>query len=142
MSKRPTGNSLFSSQGKAAMPRFVLLRHEMPAAAERPLHWDFMVESGEVLRTWALAEEPAADRAICAQRLPDHRLAYLDYEGPISNGRGSVARVDRGECSIAEDSPGKLVLDVFGEHLCGRIEIETAAAESWTAVFRWTGVTR
>jgi len=35
------------------------------------------------------------------QQLPDHRRDYLDYEGPISGGRGVVRRVETGEARHA-----------------------------------------
>ena len=74
--------------------RFVILRHDMPASAPRATHWDFMVESGEgVLRTWALEREPAAKVDIPALALADHRLAYLEYEGPVSGDQGHVTRL-------------------------------------------------
>ena len=79
------------------MPRYVILQHEMPAGHEdRPLHWDLMFEWHDSLRTWALACEPRAGVEIAARRLSDHRLAYLDYEGPVSGDRGSVRRWDAG----------------------------------------------
>ena len=39
-----------------------------------------------------------------AEVLPDHRLAYLDYEGPISGDRGSVTRWDRGTYDVEHQS--------------------------------------
>jgi hypothetical protein len=36
-------------------------------------------------------------------RLPDHRRVYLDYEGPISGGRGEVVRVEAGTFRSDED---------------------------------------
>ena len=56
-----------------------------------------MLEQDGVLRTWALAEEPAAQAEIAAEALGDHRLDYLEYEGPVSGDRGSVSRWDEGE---------------------------------------------
>lgn len=73
------------------MPRYVILTHDHPF-----LHWDLMLEDAGVLRTWRLLEEPAAGRTVRAERLADHRLAYLDYEGPVSGGRGNVAQWDHG----------------------------------------------
>ena len=35
-----------------------------------------------------------------ATRLPDHRLAYLEYEGPVSGNRGVVRRIDSGKYEI------------------------------------------
>ncbi len=75
------------------MPRFVILCHEN----HRGAHFDFMLESGDVLKTWALPQPPASGVEIECEALADHRLAYLDYEGPVSGGRGSVARWDRGD---------------------------------------------
>src|SRR2546421_9696311 len=75
------------------MPRFVILEHDRPE-----LHWDFMVEAGAVLCTWRLAKPPETmGERIAAQPLGDHRLLYLDYEGPVSGARGKVTRWDGGE---------------------------------------------
>ena len=78
------------------MPRFVVLRHDPPPDAAGTLHWDFMLEIGDVLKTWALDEEPQDGASIRATALADHRLAYLDYEGPVSQNRGFVTRWDQG----------------------------------------------
>jgi hypothetical protein len=73
------------------MPRYVILTHDHPFP-----HWDFMLEREDSLATWRLLDEPAAGRTCRAEALPDHRLHYLDYEGPVSGGRGAVARWDVG----------------------------------------------
>ena len=73
------------------MPRFVILHHDHPFP-----HYDFMLEAGAALRTWRLLGEPVPDRPITAEALGEHRLAYLDYEGPVSGGRGRVVRWDAG----------------------------------------------
>ncbi len=86
---------------KQSGSRFVLLRHEMPQTATRGSHWDFMLENGGVLLTWEFPElpmdtPPTTFPQLGIRRLPDHRLEYLAYEGPISNDRGRVQRVDEG----------------------------------------------
>lgn len=73
------------------MGRFVILEHRWNG-----VHWDLMLERDGVLRTWAVAEAIVAGRNLPARALADHRLHYLDYEGAISGGRGSVRRVDSG----------------------------------------------
>ncbi len=83
------------------MSRFVILRHELPGPERGGVHWDFMLEQGTVLRTWALALEPNSATQIAADALVDHRLAYLDYEGPISGDRGQVTQWDIGELRVA-----------------------------------------
>ena len=81
--------------------RFVLLRHEMPPNAERGSHWDLMLENRGVLLTWELPQLPpsplpATFEQLGIRRIPDHRIDYLEYEGPVSNDRGTVRRVDSG----------------------------------------------
>ena len=76
------------------MSRYVILEHDHPSR-----HWDLMLESGEVLRTWRLASCPVAGASVAAEAAPDHRRLYLDYEGPISGGRGHVFRWDSGSSS-------------------------------------------
>ena len=75
------------------MPRFVVLEHDYP-----DVHWDLMLESGEKLEAWSLPPHtlPLGAFRCLAKRLPDHRSRYLDYEGEISDGRGSVQRIDAG----------------------------------------------
>lgn len=102
------------------MPRFVVLRHESP----RGQHWDFMLETGTSLATWALPEPPDAAVAMLVEALPDHRLAYLDYEGPISGGRGSVARWDRGTYVLQARSDTELVVTLDGAKLAGTATLE------------------
>lgn len=95
--------------------RFVVLRHDCP----RGLHWDFMLEAGGALRTWALADEPSGSISCVAQQLPDHRPAYLDYEGEVSGGRGSVTRYDRGEYLVSKEDTTGLVVELRGTQMRG-----------------------
>ena len=119
------------------MSQFVLLEHDHPA-----LHWDFMLEHAGALWTWRLEEMPGDISAeIAATRLPDHRIEYLDYEGPVSNNRGKVHRIDRGTYvnTAAEDS-SELNADVIeirihGGHLQGTARLQSTNSESWT--FCW-----
>ena len=74
------------------MPRFVILRHDAPQG----LHFDFLLEVSGVLRTWALPQPPDSGVEMACKALPDHRVEYLDYEGPVSGGRGTVDRWDWG----------------------------------------------
>lgn len=116
------------------MPRFVVLRHECPSGDPRPSHWDFMLEAGGALRTWAVSERPdRAESAIAAEALADHRLAYLEIEGPLSGGRGSVTRWDQGEYRTIEWRPNQVVVHLSGAHLTGRAALrqEPGDAQRW-----------
>jgi hypothetical protein len=119
------------------MPRFVILRHELPGDAQRALHWDLMFESGGVLRTWSVLVEPGFGIEAAAEPLALHRLAYLDYEGPISGGRGSVSRWDAGEYDLLAASDQRWQARVRGARFCGTITLERAIgnAHSWRVSF-------
>lgn len=101
------------------MPRYVVLRHETAEG----VHWDFMLEQGPALCTWALPRAPDAPEPMTAESLPDHRLAYLDYEGPISGGRGVVSRWDRGTFELEAQSAAEWRVILCGERLCGRVDL-------------------
>jgi hypothetical protein len=119
---------------KADAHRFVVLRHESGPGSQRPLHWDFMLEAGDSLRTWALATEPRGDQTIAAQGLPLHRLAYLDFEGEVSEGRGAVIRWDRGTYRVVSDTGDQLTLELAGARLRGTASLarQNAAGDQWT----------
>jgi len=83
-----------------------------------PAHYDLMLRSGEALATWQLPRPPAGMKqgeSMPARRLADHRLAYLTYEGPVSRGRGEVARHDDGSYELLEEGP-----DAWRIRLAGR----------------------
>lgn len=75
--------------------RFVIHEHR----GHGPTHFDLMLSCGEALATWQVSRRPAELRpaeSMPARRLADHRTAYLEYEGPVSGGRGEVRRIDTG----------------------------------------------
>jgi hypothetical protein len=96
------------------MPRFVVLTHDWPF-----LHWDLMLEDGEILRTWRLSQPPDTQGAVDAEALPDHRLAYLDYEGPVSGDRGTVLRWDQGTYELLDRTESRVVIRFAGRKLIG-----------------------
>ena len=102
------------------MPRFSILVHSAGPKFHRrngndgaeiavgPTHWDWLFqENGEQRPLWTWATDPLVTldsaKAIsfptgrtAALRLADHREQYLDYEGLISGGRGSVEQIATG----------------------------------------------
>ncbi len=117
--------------------QYVILHHKMDGGE----HWDLMLERGEVLLTWQLLREPVAPVSsrcdsqaenpshtrshlpIPARRIGDHRKAYLDYEGPISGGRGHVRRVDAGTVEFEQLTASRCVVDLHGDRLRGRYSL-------------------
>ena len=119
------------------MPRFVILHHQTPPSFERPTHYDLMLEWGTALRTWALASEPLPGCLIEADALSDHRLAYLDYEGPVSGDRGQVTRWDRGDYRVLRESPTEWLVQLVGGVLDGhaRLTRDSADGQRWRFLF-------
>ncbi|MGD9644585.1 MAG: DNA polymerase ligase N-terminal domain-containing protein [Pirellulales bacterium] len=112
------------------MPRFVVLFHECPGGSPRPSHWDLMLETDGALRTWALARAPDEATEQLAERLPDHRIAYLDYEGPVAGDRGHVMRWDAGDYRELIAEPQHLVIELRGMRLRGEVTLDCDAADA------------
>ena len=123
------------------MSRFVVLQHDPAAGSPEPVHWDLMLEQEGVLLTWALTLPPDAGGVVTARKLPDHRLEYLDYEGEISGGRGSVTRWDRGTCALEEVHDERVVVRLDGARLRGEARLERGESEpAWQ--YRFTPESR
>jgi hypothetical protein len=115
------------------MPRFVILEHDHPFP-----HLDFMIESGEKLRTWRLATKPTPGAAIAAEAIGDHRKEYLDYEGPVSGGRGRVSRWDAGTFAVESESAGEVRLKLAGVRLKGSVELRQVKDDAWNWLLKGT----
>ena len=105
------------------MPRYAILYHQMPAGGPRLSHWDLLLESGETLRTWALAQQPSAGESVAADPLADHRIEYLEYEGPVSGNRGEVTRWDAGTFQWLADGPDLVSVSLQGQQLIGQLTL-------------------
>lgn len=113
------------------MPRFVVLTHDWPS-----LHWDFMLEKQADLRTWRLSQPADAGSEISAEALPSHRLAYLEYEGPVSGNRGQVVRWDQGRYDSVVDREECVEVELHGERLNGRAVLrQLANGRGWSFYF-------
>ena len=109
--------------------RFVVLEHQ-----HEGVHWDVMIEDGTALRTWAVDAPIIPDVDLPARELPAHRRIYLDYEGAISGGRGTVRRWDCGACVVREWGEARVVVEASGVQLVGRVELRragTVPARDW-----------
>ncbi|WP_435019655.1 DNA polymerase ligase N-terminal domain-containing protein [Tundrisphaera sp. TA3] len=101
--------------------RFAILEHH-----HQGVHWDFLIEDGDALRTWAIDAPIVAGADLPARELPPHRRIYLNYEGPISGDRGTVRRWDRGECLVLAWDEGRVVVDLRGDQLVGVADLRRA----------------
>ena len=117
------------------MPRFVVLEHIGTASYKPGRHWDLMLEVDGGLKTWELDEIPAVGLTVHATALPDHRLQYLDYEGPLTDQRGDVRQLDAGVYEIVSEQQDKLVIRLAGMQLQCQLTLkrDTEAPTIWQA---------
>lgn len=99
-------------------------------------HYDFMLEVGEALATWQTAcncLDLREGESSPARKLPDHRLAYLTYQGPVSGGRGQVRRVCQGTFETLVDDRRRLVVHLDAPDGPARFELvrNTSDDDDW-----------
>lgn len=93
-----------------------------------PLHYDLMLspDADSPLATWSLPASPAdlpAGQGLSARKLPDHRRAYLTYQGPVSGDRGRVEILDRGRYRTIARHARRWVFELQGRRIVGRFEL-------------------
>ena len=126
--------------------RFVVQRHRA-----RRLHYDFRLEMGGVLASWAVPKGPTLDPSVrrAAFHVEDHPLEYYDFEGVIPAGEyggGDVIVWDAGTWDhyyqregrdpVDAVGHGELHMELDGQKLKGkfvlvRTSVDDAGKESW-----------
>ena len=110
----------FGTKRPKKAPIFVVQRHDA-----RRLHYDFRLERGGVLVSWAVPKgvplEPGQQHL--AVHVEDHPLSYATFAGEIPKGNygaGTVEIWDHGTYELVEEKPdGGLTVRLHGERLEG-----------------------
>ena len=107
------------------MPIYVIHEHR-----SRNLHWDLRLESGGVLKSWALPKQPPRAKNIkrLAIKVEDHPKSYANFEGEIKEGygKGKVKIWDKGNYTFESKSPKKFVFNLQGKVLKGKYALVKA----------------
>ena len=101
--------------------QFVIQQHTTPDS----VHWDLMLEMDDCLWTWRLNTPPADIKSepVSAERIFDHPLRFLTYEGPVQNGTGQVTIADKGTYLLNEQVENSLLIEVQGKILKGKFTL-------------------
>lgn len=111
------GGGTDGSRGTAGI--FVVQEHHA-----RRLHWDFRLERGGVLVSWALPKGVPDDPAVnhLAVRTEDHPLEYARFHGEIPKGEygaGTVAIWDNGTYDVGKWTDREVKVTLHGGRLHG-----------------------
>ena len=127
-----------------AKMRFVVQEHHA-----RQVHYDFRLEMGGILKSWALPKGPSMNpvEKRLAVMVNDHPLEYFDFEGIIpagQSGAGPVVVWDQGPYELlAGDDPvkaleaGKLVMGLRGKILQGGftlVQMKGRGEKNWLLI--------
>ena len=116
--------------------RFVVQKHQA-----RNLHYDFRLELGGVLRSWAVPKGPPLKSGIrrLAIQVEDHPVEYIGFSGEIPQGEygaGIVEIWDKGEFELETDSANILEFSLKGRKLSGRYALIHTDDKNWLFIRR------
>ncbi len=114
--------------------RFVVQLHDATT-----LHFDFRLQSGEVLRSWAVPKGPSLDPGVRRLAVPveDHSLAAGEFEGVHEGqrrGTGAVIIWDEGTADLVRDEPGHLSFVLHGRKLSGGFALTRTGPKRWILI--------
>ena len=109
--------------------RFVIQKHSKGS----DVHWDLMIELDNTLATWRLDTPPEklTGNTAPAEKIFDHELRFLTYEGPVNNGKGTVCIADSGECRILTNDDDRITGVFKGKCVIGEFSLKQIQGQTW-----------
>lgn len=111
---------------------FVIQKH----VRQHDVHWDFMLEKDGSLQTWRVGASPdkLSQQPVHAERIQDHPLRFLTYEGPVNKGKATVEIADAGTYRIVKNDKNNITLDMNGKVLQGKFFLKHTDNKNWQIV--------
>ncbi|MBV9410823.1 MAG: ATP-dependent DNA ligase [Acidimicrobiia bacterium] len=112
-------------------PRFVVQEHHA-----RAMHWDFRLERGGVLVSWAVPKGIPPDPGVnhLAVQTEDHPMSYIDFAGEIPQGEyggGTVKVWDHGWYDLEKWDSREVKFTLHGERVHGRYVLIKTRDKQW-----------
>ena len=103
------------------------------------LHYDFRLEIGGVLRSWAVPKGPPLEPGVrrLAVQVEDHPVDYIHFSGEIPQGEygaGSVEIWDRGDFDLEKESADMLEFLLRGQKLSGTYALIHTGDKNWLLI--------
>jgi DNA ligase D-like protein (predicted 3'-phosphoesterase) len=114
--------------------RFVVQLHD---ATTR--HYDLRLQTGDVLRSWAVPKGPSLDPKVRRLAVPvdDHDLAAGEFEGVhegARRGTGAVIIWDEGTVDVSNENDRHVAFELHGHKLGGRFALTRTGDRRWILV--------
>jgi len=110
--------------------QFVIQQHNTPDGG----HWDLMLQIEDALWTWRLHHSPQHIHSIpiVVEKIADHPLRFLTYEGPVQNHTATVKIVDHGNFEVIKQSDKDIQFEAHGKTLSRQFQLHLEQDNIWS----------
>ena len=114
--------------------RFVVQEHRKDQGS----HWDLMLEEGAHLATWQASLPPSewSEIPLSCQKIFNHRVKYLTYEGSLSNNRGEVRIVVAGTYQTLQITDTQWQVRLESDSIRGKLGLHKIRDDQWQLTFQ------